>query len=400
MPSTSSGGTPLLSSQFGILMHVLGSFLIVYGQTIVKVSHLIAETSKDGVSWRRPDGTIRPVIYAAGSKLYAVTGWALFAIGNLLRFVSMRYGSQTVLSGLSSLQFIVIPMASYHLLGVTSDTSTYVGIGILLVGNVLILMHGPGNDAVFTIDQLRAQWFKASVKQFLFGIGFVMASMHILWRLVHHRRREAEAKVRVEQKKALRRKRSLSGSGSFGSLDGLDSSVGDSIRLSPTGTGLGLGTGERGDLATIAHDPSVARMFAAAVLFSAVSAFVGAWSVLFSKSLTYIFGDLFGGDAAGAVLWDGYTWLVVGAFVLSAGFWVRQTNKGLKLYPATLIMPLLQAFWLAMSILQGAIYFDETQGLSSRELTWLVVGLVLAIAGALLMVGVEMRRVSSSARPD
>jgi hypothetical protein len=189
------------------------------------------------------------------------------------------------------------------------------------------------------------------MRKFLFGIGMVMASMHVLWRYVHHRRREAEARARAEQQRDLRRKRSLSGSGNFGSFDA----------------------------ARDVRDPSTLRMFTAALLFSSVSAFVGAWSVLFAKSSTYVFGEM------PEALFDWYTWVMVGAFLASAGFWVRQSDKGLRLYPATLIMPLMQAFWLGMSVLQGMIYFDEYEQLSTQALWYLLVGLAMAIAGALLM---------------
>ena len=120
-------------------------------------------------------------------------------------------------------------------------------------------------------------------------------------------------------------------------------------------------------------------MFVAALLFSAVSSFVGAWSVLFSKSLTYVV------SAAPGSLADGYSWFTVAAFLGTAGYWVRQSNKGLKLYPATLIMPLMQAFWMAMSVLEGMIYFDEVRTLSGAALTLLLAGLALAIAGAVAM---------------
>ncbi len=388
----------LLSSQLGILLHVLGSFLIVYGQTIVKVSHVIVETSKVGANvwrasplspdspgqlWRRPDGAARTLLFNAGSKLYAAVGWSLFAIGNVLRFASMRFGSQTVLSGLTSLQFVVIPMASYQLLGVTSEASTYVGVGVVLVGNVLILLNGPP-EVHFSPGQLRRQWGKADMRKFLFGIGFVMATLHVLWRFVHHRRREAEARARTERQKELRRKRSLSGSGSFGNFDAGKDHERTSIFSVPGSNEMDLRwmSAEEASDRTAARDvrdPSTLRMFTAALLFSSVSAFVGAWSVLFAKSSTYIFGEM------PEALFDWYTWVMVGAFLASAGFWVRQSDKGLRLYPATLIMPLMQAFWLGMSVLQGMIYFDEYEMLSARALWYLLVGLVMAIAGALLM---------------
>jgi hypothetical protein len=41
-------------SAFGALLHVLGSMLIVYGQTVVKMAHCMAESSAVGASWLVP----------------------------------------------------------------------------------------------------------------------------------------------------------------------------------------------------------------------------------------------------------------------------------------------------------------------------------------------------------
>lgn len=357
----------------GALMHVAGSFFIVYGQTIVKVTHCIVDTSKAGntwtlngggpYSWRRPDGRWRRVY--VGAKVYAFCGWMLFAVGNLLRFISMRFASQTVLSGLGSLQFVVIPVASKQWLGVQPDLSTGVGVGVVLLGNVLILMHGPP-EVGFSPRELRAQWLTPEMKRFLFGIGLTMGLMHVLWRWIHHRRRVAEAAQRISTQRLRRKSREQL------SIDGKD--------LFPGSTAIwDIPGSHEMDLIEDSGDPNTLRMFTAALLFSAVSSFVGAWSVLCSKSLTYIVGSM------PESLFDWYTWVIVVAFLISAGFWIRQSDKGLKLYPATLIMPLMQAFWLGMSVLQGMIYFDEMKSLSHSSLVYLTLGLILAIFGAVAM---------------
>jgi hypothetical protein len=41
-------------SSFGALLHVAGSVLIVYGQTVVKVAHCIEESSGTGSTWALP----------------------------------------------------------------------------------------------------------------------------------------------------------------------------------------------------------------------------------------------------------------------------------------------------------------------------------------------------------
>lgn len=359
----------------GALMHVAGSFLIVYGQTIVKVAHCIVDTSKAGntwmvpsysgtqYSWRRPDGRWRRL--HVGAKVYSLGGWMVFAVGNVLRFVSMRFASQTVLSGLGSLQFVVIPIASKQWLGVRPEMSTGIGVGVVLLGNILILLHGPP-EVGFSTRELREQWSTREMKRFLFGLGLTMGMLHVLWRWIHHRRRVAEAAQRISAQRLRRKSREHL------SVDGRD--------LFPGSTAIwDIPGSHEMDLMEDSGDPNTLRMFTAALLFSAVSAFVGAWSVLFSKSLTYI------AEAMPDSLYDWYTWVILAAFLISAGFWIRQSDKGLKLYPATLIMPLMQAFWLGMSVLQGMIYFDEMKTVSHRSLFFLTLGLILAISGAVAM---------------
>ena len=51
-----------------------------------------------------------------------------------MRFVAMRFGAQTVLAGLTSAQFMVVPMASYWLLGEAVTLSSVVGVVIILLG--------------------------------------------------------------------------------------------------------------------------------------------------------------------------------------------------------------------------------------------------------------------------
>lgn len=186
-------------SSLGAALHVGGSLLIVVGQTVVKIAHCIKETSGLPHSWtvpwhvnpkpqwcggllggrtraplwlgrsavcrvlqaaingnssgqtgyhrhakysptfhlhgrRRPDGRWHRLW--SGSKAVALLGWTLFAAGNLARFVSMRFASQTVLSGLGSLQFVLIPLVSHALLGIRPDGATAVGVVVVVIGTL------------------------------------------------------------------------------------------------------------------------------------------------------------------------------------------------------------------------------------------------------------------------
>ena len=61
-------------------------------------------------------------------------GWGVFGVGNLLRFAAMRFAAQMVLSGLGSLQFVMIPIVSNFLLGDKYTWEAFVSIVIILGG--------------------------------------------------------------------------------------------------------------------------------------------------------------------------------------------------------------------------------------------------------------------------
>ena len=65
-------------------------------------------------------------------------GWSIFAVGNLLRFAAMRFAAQMVLSGLGSLQFVMIPIVSNCLLGDKYTWEAFVSIVIILGGTTAI----------------------------------------------------------------------------------------------------------------------------------------------------------------------------------------------------------------------------------------------------------------------
>lgn len=297
-----------------------------------------------------------------GSKVYAAAGWVAFALGNALRFISMRFAPQTTLSGLGSLQFPLIFVASYNLLGIKPHVMlTGIGVGVVLFGNMLILIAGPSNET-FTLRQLRQRWGTLSLRLFVLTLLLALGLLHLAWRIIHHKRRKAEADIRAARKQV-----------NAGELKRLGGGRGGQVPVNSNETPTLLGD----DM--MVTDPDNLRTFTAALLFSAVSSIIGAWSVLFSKSLTYVIG------AAPASLSDPYSWFAIVAFIATAWYWIWQSNKGLRLYPATLIMPLMQAFWMVMSILEGMIYFDETKNLDAVSMVMLVLGLALALSGAVAM---------------
>ena len=71
-----------------------------------------------------------------------------------MRFIAMRFGAQTVLSGLTSAQFVVIPAAGYLLLGEPVTLSSVAGILVILLGMSSIGCLTSTNPGIWVVHRL------------------------------------------------------------------------------------------------------------------------------------------------------------------------------------------------------------------------------------------------------
>jgi len=108
-------------------------FAFACSQSVVRPTNLVrrCRRSTDG-KWRQQ---------RLGSRLCMTLGWSIFGVGNLLRFAAMRFAAQMVLSGLGSLQFVMIPVVSNFLLGDKYTWEAFVSIVIILGGAKHALSH-------------------------------------------------------------------------------------------------------------------------------------------------------------------------------------------------------------------------------------------------------------------
>ena len=108
-------------------------FAFACSQSVVRPTNLVrrCRRSTDG-KWRQQ---------RLGSRLCMTLGWSIFGVGNLLRFAAMRFAAQMVLSGLGSLQFVMIPVVSNFLLGDKYTWEAFVSIVIILGGAKHALCH-------------------------------------------------------------------------------------------------------------------------------------------------------------------------------------------------------------------------------------------------------------------
>ena len=141
-------------------------------------------------------------------------------------------------------------------------------------GNALIILYGPA-EVTFTLEQLRGQWATPAMTTFLGVLGSLLCLLQWLhWRL-------GSSGVGAQPQPQV--VATLEGGKTVAELGG--AAAPESQRL------LGAGSGKWvhvPSLGLLQREQDAASVFAGALLFSAVASFVGAWSVLFSKSLTYV----------------------------------------------------------------------------------------------------------------
>lgn len=62
-------------------------------------------------------------------------------------------------------------------------------------------------------------------------------------------------------------------------------------------------------------------------------------------------------------------------------FWDYQLNKGVRIFDASIIIPMLQCFWTLFSITNGGVLFQEFSSFSSNQVGLFITGVVLMLGG-------------------
>ena len=212
---------------------------------------------------------------------------------------------------------------------------------------MLIVLHGP-SEVTFTLQQLRHQWATPAMTTFLLVLVTLLCALQWAHRRIAGGSLQLQLQPRLVPNAASGSSGTVAaGTGMEAALDGpgvhmhrlqSDPATANSSKWAGgTGSGGASSSSSSSSMGTLLpREQDAVLLFTGALLFSAVASFVGAWSVLFSKSLTYVVSYLPGS------LWDPYSWIVLALFLGTAAFWVRQSDRGLRYYPASLIMPLMQ----------------------------------------------------------
>lgn len=135
------------------------------------------------------------------------------------------------------------------------------------------------------------------------------------------------------------------------------------------------------------------------VCFASSGAIIGTQSVLYGKSLSLLFRSSLSGNAE----WKNwYAYVTLLLFVGFAFYWVRRFNKGIRLFDVSLMIPVLQIFWVFFSMLAGSLYFQEFNAMNSLQLGMFGLGTLILLVGLYLLTtaqAAKMRQANESVKP-
>ncbi|GAB4817643.1 hypothetical protein N2152v2_004689 [Parachlorella kessleri] len=114
------------------------------------------------------------------------------------------------------------------------------------------------------------------------------------------------------------------------------------------------------------------------ICYALFSGLLGTQSVLYGKTLSMLLRTTVNGDSQ---LGFWYTWLSLLLFIFFAAFWLTRYSKALRLFPVSIIMPILQIVWVLFSIVCGSLYYQEYKTLTPLSGGMFAAGVVIMLAG-------------------
>lgn len=118
----------------GVVLSIVGNVIINLGTNLVKIAH---ERRKS--LCEQQASSIPPILVLLRDPYWA-GGTAMFAFGNLLNFASFGFAAQTLLSSLSSIQFVTNIVFSYFIFGEKLTRRLTSGTALIIVGNTLVVI--------------------------------------------------------------------------------------------------------------------------------------------------------------------------------------------------------------------------------------------------------------------
>ncbi|KAF4676938.1 ATP-dependent RNA helicase A [Perkinsus chesapeaki] len=118
--------------------------------------------------------------------------------------------------------------------------------------------------------------------------------------------------------------------------------------------------------------------------FVMLSAMLGAQSVVSGKVLSLIIAEAFT-ESQWKELYKGRTFLVLFLWILAAIVWVIQLNRSLRVFAGAYIIPLTQVCWTSWTMISGGVVFQEFDKMTNWQLPLFIIGTLVLFWGVSLL---------------
>lgn len=119
------------------------------------------------------------------------------------------------------------------------------------------------------------------------------------------------------------------------------------------------------------------------VLYACVGAMIGTQCVVQAKSLsTLLHASWIDGENQ---LDKGFTWIVLGLWVVGTLFWCYRVARALKQFDGLFIIPVLQAFFVFWTIVVGGVFFREFDEFTWGQSLGFILGVLTVLFGVFML---------------
>lgn len=246
----------------------------------------------------------------------------VFVVANIANFASFAFAAQSLLAALGSIQFVSNVLFARFVNKEAWNVWIFIGTAVIVAGCLMLVLFGSHESPTFTANELMSLYSSPAYITYLCVGGAVVLVTYFIYQVG---------------------KRKYQG---------------------------------------VSQDSSSIWARWLPICYALFSAIIGTQSVLYGKSMSLLLRTSMSGNSQ-AGCW--YTWIVVLLFLLTAAFWMIRFNKALKLFPVSIIMPVLQVGWIILSMISGSLYYKEMSAMSTLQKVMFGVGTAVLVAGVSLI---------------
>eukprot|EP00183_Erythrolobus_madagascarensis_P002631 CAMPEP_0185849222 /NCGR_PEP_ID=MMETSP1354-20130828/3792_1 /TAXON_ID=708628 /ORGANISM="Erythrolobus madagascarensis, Strain CCMP3276" /LENGTH=396 /DNA_ID=CAMNT_0028549705 /DNA_START=260 /DNA_END=1450 /DNA_ORIENTATION=- len=234
-------------------------------------------------------------------------GFGVFVLGTLFNFGAFKFAAQSLLAGLSSVQFISQLVFSKVILKEDIAPVAYFGVLIVVGGCVSLVVFGQHHTKNYGPEELAALFGRAPYVCYM----LMAASLSCFSWVAYTSIKQSVARSHGE------------------------------TRFSHS-------------LLTMAQRQMLA------VLYAIRAGIWGSQSVVLAKALSMLLAQLINpAPEHGNPLKTYETYFILLGFAAAATFWMLRLNHALKLFDALYMIPMMQLSWMLFSSLSGGIFYEE-----------------------------------------